>query len=170
MLRISVFPVLILRPVFSVAAATRPKFSCASCCLWERRLISSAKSRSSSCLANVHWISVLWPLPHNPIHHQQKYCRRQCAALTYTGLYLEGVGQLSLVYDLAGGIFIQLLDDGDVHGGKAVVLHKPPDDFPVHNFKCLLEIHEDTVQGDCHSRDCSMTILIVAMWSVHDLS
>ena len=75
MRRISVFPVLILRPVFSVSAAAQPSFSCASCCLWERML-------------------------------------------TYTGLYLEGVGQVSLVYDLAGGIFMQLLDDGNILGGK----------------------------------------------------
>ena len=51
------------------------------------------------------------------------------------------------MYDLTGGIFIQLLDDGDVLGGEAVVLYELPDDFPVHAVKCLLEIHEDAVQG-----------------------
>ena len=104
---------------------------------------------------------------------QQKYCRRQYAALTYTCRSLEGVSQLSLVYDLAGGIFIQLLDDGDVLGGKAVVLHQLTDGLPgipVHAVKYLLEIHKDAVQGDCHSRDCSIMILIVAMWSVQGLS
>ena len=55
----SVFPMLICRPVFSASAATRHSFSCASCCLWERRLVSSEKSRSSSCFVKVHWMPVL---------------------------------------------------------------------------------------------------------------
>ena len=57
----SVFPMLIWSPVFSAFAATRQSFSRASCCLWERRLMSSAKSRSSSCFVKVHWMPVLWP-------------------------------------------------------------------------------------------------------------
>jgi hypothetical protein len=57
----SVFPMLIWSPVFPASSATRQGFSCASWCLWERRLMSSAKSRSSSCQVKVHWIPVLRP-------------------------------------------------------------------------------------------------------------
>ena len=65
---------------------------------------------------------------------------------------------------------MQLLDDGHVLGGKAVRLHQLSDDLLVHAAKCLLEVHEDAVQGNCYSRDCSMMILIVVMWSVQDRS
>ena len=57
----SVFPMLICRPVFSASTATQHSFSCASCGLLERRLMSSAKTRSFSCFVKVHWMPVLLP-------------------------------------------------------------------------------------------------------------
>ncbi|KAH3883460.1 hypothetical protein DPMN_007417 [Dreissena polymorpha] len=57
----SVFLMLIFRPVFSASSACRVSFDCACCCLWGRRLMSSAKSRSSRCLVKVHWMPVLLP-------------------------------------------------------------------------------------------------------------
>ena len=56
-----VFPMLIWMPVLIASSVTQHSFSCASCCLLERRLMSSAKSRSCSCLVNVYWMSVFLP-------------------------------------------------------------------------------------------------------------
>ena len=50
----SVFPMLIWSPVSPASSATRRSFSCASCCLWEKKLMSLAKSRSCSCFMKVH--------------------------------------------------------------------------------------------------------------------
>ena len=72
----------------------------------ERRLMSSAKSRSSSCL------------------------------------YLECVHQLPIVYNLAAGVVVQLLCDGNELRGEAIVLHKLPDDVSIHTVECLLEVGE----------------------------
>ena len=44
-------------------------------------------------------------------------------------------------------------------------MHQHPDNVSVYTIKTIfLEI-----SGDCHSTDCSMIILSVAIWSVHDL-
>ncbi len=53
------FLVLILRPTFFALSESRFSFCCASCCLCDSRLISSAKSRSSSCLVKDQRIPVL---------------------------------------------------------------------------------------------------------------
>jgi len=50
------------------------------------------------------------------------------------------------MYDLAAGVVVQLLYDGNELGGEAVVLHEPPDDASIHSVKCLLEVDEYWVQ------------------------
>ena len=60
----SVFAMLIWSPVFLASSVTRHSFSCASCAscgLWERRLVLFVKSSSSSCFTKVHWMPVLSP-------------------------------------------------------------------------------------------------------------
>ena len=47
-----------IEAVFSASSARQESFSCASWCLCGRRLMSSAKSRSSSCLVKVHCMPV----------------------------------------------------------------------------------------------------------------
>ncbi|CAH8603390.1 unnamed protein product [Schistosoma mattheei] len=54
--RILLFPLCILRPTAAEAAATLFFFSCICCCVWDRRTRSSAKSRSSNCILDVHCI------------------------------------------------------------------------------------------------------------------
>ncbi|CAH8589024.1 unnamed protein product [Schistosoma mattheei] len=54
--RILLFPLCILRPTAAEAAATLFVFSCICCCVWDRRARSSAKSRSSNCILDVHCI------------------------------------------------------------------------------------------------------------------
>ncbi|CAH8511859.1 unnamed protein product [Schistosoma haematobium] len=54
--RILLFPLCILRPIAAEAAATLSVFSCICCCVWDRRAKSSAKSRSSNCILDVHCI------------------------------------------------------------------------------------------------------------------
>ncbi|VDP65189.1 unnamed protein product [Schistosoma curassoni] len=44
--RILLFPLCILRPIVAEAAATLVVFSCICCCVWDRRVILSVKSRS----------------------------------------------------------------------------------------------------------------------------
>ena len=63
-----------------------------------------------------------------------------------TGLHLESVCQLPFVYDLAAGVVVQLLYDGNELGGEAIVLHEPPDDVSIHTVECLLEVNEYRVQ------------------------
>jgi len=46
------------------------------------------------------------------------------------------------VYDLAAGVVVQLLYDGNELEGEAVVLHEPPDDASIHTVECLLEVDE----------------------------
>jgi len=50
------------------------------------------------------------------------------------------------VYDLAAGVVVQLLYDGNEPGGEAVVLHEPPDDALIDTVECLLEVDEYCVQ------------------------
>ncbi|VDP53967.1 unnamed protein product [Schistosoma curassoni] len=54
--RILLFPLCILRPTAAEAAATLIVISCICCCVWDRRARSPAKSRSSSCILDVHCI------------------------------------------------------------------------------------------------------------------
>ncbi|CAH8549617.1 unnamed protein product [Schistosoma curassoni] len=54
--RILLFPLCILRPTAVEAIATLVFFSCICCCVWDRRARSSVKSRSSSCILDVHCI------------------------------------------------------------------------------------------------------------------
>ena len=77
--------------------------------------MSSAKSRSSSYFVKVHCIPILLPAVtcRDPVDHQQEVRWRQQTALGNGGLYREGFCQLPIMDDLAGGVFIQSLDDGD---------------------------------------------------------
>ncbi|CAH8471034.1 unnamed protein product [Schistosoma mattheei] len=63
--RILFFPLCILRPT---AADTDAKLviSCICCCVCNRKTRSSAKSRSSNCILDVHCI------PYLPVDHQEK--------------------------------------------------------------------------------------------------
>uniref|UniRef100_A0A183KBV5 Secreted protein n=1 Tax=Schistosoma curassoni TaxID=6186 RepID=A0A183KBV5_9TREM len=54
--RTLLFPLCILRPTAAEAVATLVVFPCICCCVWDRRARSSAKSRSSSCILDVHCI------------------------------------------------------------------------------------------------------------------
>ena len=58
---ISVFFLLILRPVPADVVARRLALSCIWLWLWERSVKSSAKSRSSSCVQSVHCIPLFLP-------------------------------------------------------------------------------------------------------------
>ena len=105
--------------------------------------MSSAKSRSFSCLVKVHWMPVfLFVVACFVI---QSTTRRKMVGdnkqLTNTGLYLECVRQLPFVYDLAAGVVVQLLYDGNELGREAVVLHEPLDDVTIHTVECLLEVN-----------------------------
>ena len=62
--------------------------------------------------------------------------------MTNTGLYLECVHQLPIVYDLVAGDVVQLLYDGNELGGEAVVLHESLDDASIDTVECLLEVDE----------------------------
>ncbi|VDP50715.1 unnamed protein product [Schistosoma margrebowiei] len=54
--RTLIFPLCILRPTAAEAAATLFVFSYICSCVWDRRARSSAKSRSSNCILDVHCI------------------------------------------------------------------------------------------------------------------
>ena len=109
---------LILRPVLSASSARRDSFSCASWCLCERRLMSSVQVLQLFGESPLDAGLLIWCcLLHNPVDYQKEDGRRQYAALTNTGLYLECVRQLPVVYDLAAGVVVQLLYDGNELGG-----------------------------------------------------
>ncbi|CAH8642717.1 unnamed protein product [Schistosoma margrebowiei] len=59
--RTLLLPLYILRPTAVEAAATLVVFSCICCCFWDRRARSSAKSRSSNCILDVHCIQCFPP-------------------------------------------------------------------------------------------------------------
>ena len=48
--------------------------------------------------------------------------------------------------DLTGGVFLELLDDGNKLRSEAVVVHQSPNDISVHAVKCLLKVNEDCMQ------------------------
>ncbi|CAH8485648.1 unnamed protein product [Schistosoma haematobium] len=54
--RILLFPLCILRPTVAETVGTLVVISCICCWVWNRRARSSAKSRSSNCILDVHCI------------------------------------------------------------------------------------------------------------------
>ena len=55
-----VFCMFIFKPVFSASFVNLLDFFCICLCECDSRQVSSAKSRSSNCLVNVHWMP-FWP-------------------------------------------------------------------------------------------------------------
>lgn len=125
---------LIWRQFLSASSATRHCFSCASCCLWERSMMSFAKPRFSSCLVNVHWTPVLLP----------------------------AVGCLMM----QSTTISKIVDDSKVYSGTSVSRWRLCQHCQTPSGWSTKSVYK----GVCCSRDCSMMICIVAMWSVHDLS
>ena len=50
------------------------------------------------------------------------------------------------MYDLAAGVVVQLLYDGNELVGEAIVSHESPDDVSIHTVECLLEVDENCAQ------------------------
>ena len=46
-------------------------------------------------------------------------------------MHVEGLRQLTFMDDLTGGVFVELLDDGNKLLWEAVVVHESPNDISV---------------------------------------
>ena len=70
-------------------------------------------------------------LLHEPVNHHQGDRRREQTALADASLHVEGLRQLTFMDDLTGGVFVELLDDGNKLLWEAVVVHESPNDISV---------------------------------------
>ena len=78
-------------------------------------------------------------LPHDSVNHHQEDRRREQTALADASLHVEGLSQITFMDDLTGGVFVELLDDGNKLRWEAVVVHQSPNDILVKAVKCLLK-------------------------------
>lgn len=97
--------------------------------------MSTAKSRSSSGFREVHCKRVLLPALSSRPPARRSSTRAGIPHASFPGKWHC---QLPVMENLTGGIFIQLLDDGDELWWKAVVLHQSPDDVSVDTIKNFL--------------------------------
>lgn len=83
--------------------------------------------------------------------------------------HFERFRQFPIVDDLTRWWFVKVLDQLNELWWNSIVMHKLPDDIPVNTVKGLSKSIKFMYNGVCHSLDCSMIILRVAIWSVQDL-
>ena len=88
---------------------------------------------------------------HHPVNYKGEDEWRQQTSLTDSGVDCEGLWYGCVVDEVASGVLIQFLNDLDHLQWNAVVS----------------KVNE--VDGDCQSRDYSMMICSMAIWSTHDL-
>ena len=82
-----------------------------------------------------------------PIHNQEEDQRREQAPLLHSSLYDKRVCELAIVYGLACGIFIELLDGVDELWWHCIVMHQFPYDVSVHTVEGFLEVGKGHVEG-----------------------
>ncbi|VDP43662.1 unnamed protein product, partial [Schistosoma mattheei] len=95
-IRLLLLPLCILRPTAAEAAATLVVFSCSCCCDCDRMARSSAKSRSSSWILDVHCIPCFYP--DVDVFSIQSITRRRMwsiLAVTATSAFSASDGMLS---------------------------------------------------------------------------
>ena len=103
------------------------------------------KYMPSRCLVEAHWMTVFLLAFEYFIQSTNKL-KVVGDCMLHTGLHLEWICQLPIMYDLAYGI-VRLWDNGDVFWRKAIVVHEFPDDFSVYAARDFLEVNKNYVKG-----------------------
>ena len=106
------FCMFIFKPVFSASCVNLLDFFCICLCVCDSRHMSSAKSRSSNCLVNVQWMPFWLCLTVSLIIQSITMIKINGDRMhpSYTSLYFKCLRQFSIMDNLAGEVFVHLLD------------------------------------------------------------